>query len=304
MRRICALLILALASVSAAEAQNAAARHPLDGVWSRVAGVTGGEVVTTQPGYRMFVDGHWSTVRAEGLVARPNLPASGATADQVRAAYQRFTASAGRLEPASVQTYLQRNEVAINPAGMAAGQYGIQLYRVRGDTLWTSNIMNQAGPIPDPQTGKYVRVRNGGASPIDGAWRFVESRNPGGTVINSQPGLRLMVDGHFSLVRVNGTAPRPMIPGATATAEQLLAALGPFTAQHGTFEISGETMKQRFLVTKEPGGMTDPVRFTDAAFRIRGDSLWVTNTANQAGPLTNQATHKYVRVRATRPPTE
>ena len=101
MRPLHAVLIPALVLASGVHAQTpqgAASRHPLEGVWLKLAGVTNGEVVVNQPGYRMFLDGHFATVRNEGLAPRTAAPAQGATAAQLRAAFQRFTGAAGRFE--------------------------------------------------------------------------------------------------------------------------------------------------------------------------------------------------------------
>ena len=64
------MILLILAGAGQAAAQNnsgAAQRHPLEGVWSRLATVADGNVTANQPGYRMFVNGVYSTVRVEGL---------------------------------------------------------------------------------------------------------------------------------------------------------------------------------------------------------------------------------------------
>jgi hypothetical protein len=268
-----------------------------------VGGVTDGQLVTNQPGYRMFVDGHYSWVWVGGMTSRPPAPASGATADQVRGA-NRITAQAGRNEITSMQTYMHRGDlVTIGPAGMTPGNFTIYSYRIVGDTLFSANIMSQAGPAAAPQMGKYIRVGRRVSNAVEGAWRHVEGRTANGQVANNQPGYRLYVDGHYAVVRVNGTAPRPALPAAgTGTAEQLLAVYGPFAAQHGTYDLSGQTITERPLVTKDPAGMTNPEAFTTQSFRVRGDTLWVTNTANQNGPIANPVTGKYIRVRATTPP--
>jgi hypothetical protein len=307
MRAIVAVSLIGLSFAGSATAQSnpgAPGRHPLEGVWSRVAGVTGGEVVANQPGFRMFVDGLFTSVRVEGLAPRVPHPATGATAAQVRAVYTPFTGQAGRYEIQSVQTAITRPEVALNPAGMARDLYGIQSYRIVGDTLWTSNVANQAGPIANPQMGKYIRVRNGGATPLDGAWRVVESRNADGTLTGNQPGIRLFKDGYTSFVRVNGAAPRPPLPDATATAEQLLAVWGPFIAITGPFEVSGQTYTERPIVSKSPGQMGTPGAFNTITYRISGDSLWISLTANQAGPVNNPTRILHLRVRPPRPPTD
>jgi hypothetical protein len=231
-------------------------------------------------------------------------PATGATAAQVRAAYATFTGQAGRYEIQSVQTAVTRPEVALNPAGMARDLYGIQSYRIVGDTLWTSNVANQAGPIPNPQMGKYIRARNGGATPVDGAWRVVEARTADGTLVHNQPGIRLFKDGYTSFVRVSGTGPRPALPDATGTAEQLLAVWGPFTAVTGTFEVSGQTITERTLVGKAPGQMGVAGTFNTITYRVSGDSLWLSLTASQAGPVANPNRILHLRVRPPRPPTD
>ena len=299
------LLIPALVLASAAQAQTSSAppRHPIEGVWSKVAGVVDGEVVVNQPGYRMFLGGYYATVRNEGLTPRTAAPATGATAAQVREALQRFTGQAGRYEITSMQTFTERAEVAFSPAAMEPGRYVVQSYRIVGDTLWTTNILTQAGPVAAPQVGKYIRQRNGGATPVDGVWRLVEGRTPSGGVVENQPGYRLFVDGYYSLVRVNGTKPRPALPDASGTAEQLMAAWGPFTSQAGTFEVSGSTITERALVAKGPA-VAGPGNFSTRTYRIRGDTLWTTQTANQAGPIKDATTFKYVRARGPRPPTD
>src|SRR5688572_17856063 len=131
MRTMRALLVLVLAGASAVEAQNSnAIPHPLEGAWSRVAETVDGNVVANQPGFRMFVDGHYSMVRVEGLVARTPAPAQGATAAQVRAALQLFTGQAGKHEVTSMQTVTQRPEVAYVPANMRPGLYNSSIYHI------------------------------------------------------------------------------------------------------------------------------------------------------------------------------
>jgi hypothetical protein len=163
--------------------------------------------------------------------------------------------------------------------------------------------MNQNGPTANPQMGKYIRVGSRVSTPLEGAWRHIEGRNADGSLIATSPGYHLFVDGHVALVRVNVTEPRPALPAAgTGTVEQLNAVYGPFAAQHGTYEVSGQTLTTRLLVTKNPAGMTGN-SFTTQTYRIRGDTLWLTQVANQNGPIANPTTGKYVRARAPAPPT-
>jgi hypothetical protein len=301
MRTTRALLVLALGSASAAAAQTAPSNR-LDGVWMRVAATIGENVITNQAGYRIIVDGHYSQVWVNGLAPRPPLPATGATAAQIMSSLN-LNAQGGTLEVTSMQTMTQRPTVALNPANMAAGQYGILQYRVAGDTMWASQIMTQNGPVANGQIAKYVRVRAGGPSPLDGAWRMVEIREANGTVSRTQPGIRVFKDGYFGLVRVNGTSPRPATIPPNATPEEAMAVLGPFAAQAGTFEVSGQTVTERSLVAKNPAGMA-PGNFARINWRIRGDSLWMTLVESQTGPATDQATRLYLRLKpGPRPPT-
>jgi hypothetical protein len=297
-----ALAILLVVAASSAAAQNTAPRNPLEGVWLRVSGSVDGNVITNQPGYRIFTGGHFSQVWVNGLAPRPPLPASGATAAQVRASLGPLNAAAGTYEVSSMQTYTLRNVVSYGPGGMAPNTYGIYQYRVVADTMWSSQIMGVNGPVATPQIGKYVRVRAGAAGPLEGAWRMVETRNASGAVTRNQPGMRFYVNGHFSTVRVEGMAPRPALPGANATVDELMAVYGPFTAQHGTFEISGGSVTHRFLVTKDPAGM-QPGLFSRLTWRIRGDSLWMSQVETQAGPVASPTTTLYVRARAASLPT-
>jgi hypothetical protein len=107
----------------------------------------------------------------------------------------------------------------------------------------------------------------------------------------------MYVDGHYSLVRVDGVAPRVQ-PDATSTAAELQAVWGTgFTAQAGTFEaIDGQTITERRIVAKNPSVMA-PGNFTTSTVRIVGDTLLVTNVHNQAGPIANAGIGKYVRIR-------
>jgi hypothetical protein len=307
MRATSASLIALLSCATTADAQTTqgtADRHPLAGAWSRVAGITNGEVVTNQPGYRLFVDGIYAWVWVGGMTPRTPAPAQGATPAQIREA-NRITAAAGRYELSSAITYNHRgDQVNLNPAGMDPAAYNVYSHRIVGDTLWTANLMSQNGPVANPQMGKYIRVGRRVSTPLEGAWRHLEGRNADGSLIAISPGYLVFVDGHYALVRVNSPQPRPPLPTAgTGTAEQLMAVYGPFAGQTGTYEVSGQTVTQRFLVTKDPAAMTGG-RLLTSNFRMRGDTLWMTNATNQDGPIANPPTGKYLRVRATpTPPT-
>ena len=135
--------------------------------------------------------------------------------------------------------------------------------------------------------------------PLNGAWLIVERSTEGANpTLNSepQPGLRLFVDGYFSLARVNGTQPRPNVTVATATADELRAVLGAFTAQSGTYEIRGDTVWATRTVALGPATMA-PGNRSVLTYRLAGDTLWLTQVETEAGPFANPETIKYLRVR-------
>ena len=80
-----------------------------------------------------------------------------------------------------------------------------------------------------------------------------------------------------------------------ATADELRAAWGPFYAEAGTYEVSGNLITLRPVAAKNPAAMT-PGAFTTWSYRLDGSTLWVTAERNQNGPIANPVTVKSVRV--------
>ena len=136
---------------------------------------------------------------------------------------------------------------------------------------------------------------NADATVLEGAWIRMEAINPSGVASASPPAVRTFVDGYYSWVQA--TAGRTT-PDSTATAAQLRAAWGPVTANSGRYEVVGHTMTQRPLADKVPTGMASGA-FQTFAIRLVADTMWITQIANSdaKGPLTNQGSGKYVRVR-------
>jgi hypothetical protein len=140
---------------------------------------------------------------------------------------------------------------------------------------------------------------HGQAAPLEGAWRVdqVVTTGPGaGTIDSPQPGLLLFSGRYYSYVLVTGDEPRPPIPRGAATAEDLLDAWNPFSANAGTFEVSGDAMTRRPLVAKSPDAMA-PGAFNAYTFRLSADTLWVTTAGTETGPTRYPSTVRYVRVR-------
>jgi hypothetical protein len=134
---------------------------------------------------------------------------------------------------------------------------------------------------------------------LEGAWRVVEVEvtGPGARTVESpQPGLLLFTGRYYSYTFVTSDTPRPALPPGPATAEDLAMLWNPFTANAGTFEVSGSTMTRRPIVAKSPDAMAPGV-FNQYSFRLSADTLWMTTTATEGGPVRNPSTVRYLRVR-------
>ena len=134
---------------------------------------------------------------------------------------------------------------------------------------------------------------------LEGAWRVVEVVSSGPSARSNaspQPGLLLFTAGHYSYTLINGDQPRPGLPPGVASAEALLMAWNPFSANAGTYEVSGDRMIRRPIVAKDPNAMV-PGAYNEYSFRLSADTLWVTTVGTEAGPARNPPTVKYVRER-------
>ena len=138
------------------------------------------------------------------------------------------------------------------------------------------------------------------AGTLQGVWRVTErtTTGPNGAVDrNPQPGLYIFTAKHYSLMFVSA-ANRPDIQGAaidTATADQLRQMWAPFTANSGTYEVSGSTLTMRPLVAKNPNAMASG-NFNTNSFKIEGNTLTLTQVGGQRGPAPNPTTTKLTRV--------
>lgn len=107
---------------------------------------------------------------------------------------------------------------------------------------------------------------------IKGVWRAVEQTINDRTIkdANLGVGFHVYTDGYFAVIRESGTPPRPPAPVENATAEQLMAAYGPFVAQFGTYQVSGDVISETTLVAKNPerAGQSGKERF-----KIEGNTL-------------------------------
>lgn len=148
---------------------------------------------------------------------------------------------------------------------------------------------------------------------IQGVWRNVErvipaatapgersdpfAHVPAGTQTKVQPGLLIFTKHHYSRTTDTAVEPRPKLYPTTAdpTAEELRARWGPFQANAGTYEVSGDTVTLHPFVSKEPreqGGGS----FARLTVRLEGNTLSLTPIANSRGRIAAGVTSKYVRV--------
>src|SRR5437773_250133 len=88
---------------------------------------------------------------------------------------------------------------------------------------------------------------------LQGVWRVVEQTINERTLAGEKLGLGyyIFTGGYYAVVRESDVPPRPDVSDVTtATGAQLLAMWGPFVAQIGTYELSGDRLLQRILVAK------------------------------------------------------
>jgi hypothetical protein len=149
--------------------------------------------------------------------------------------------------------------------------------------------------------GQFVGLaQSASTSEIIGVWRVSEVTTPGPNgrkVTDPQPSLGIFTPRYFSAIAVTSDAPRPeSAPGEQQTDKQLADAFGAFRAQAGTYEIKGNEITYRIIVTKNPSGMRAGSFVTDT-FRMEGkDTLWLTRKATDAGPARNPTTWKLTRL--------
>lgn len=131
---------------------------------------------------------------------------------------------------------------------------------------------------------------------LEGAWLIDEMTAGDQTLSSPQPGLLLFTGRYYSYTLVTGTDPRPPLPPGIASTTELLRVWSPFSANAGTYEVSGDRMVRHPIVAKNPETMA-PGAYNEYTFRLEADTLWVTTVGTEAGPARNPTTVRYVRQR-------
>ena len=130
---------------------------------------------------------------------------------------------------------------------------------------------------------------------LEGAWRVSEVVVTGANASTNrspQPGLFLFTGRHYSIVTVNGTAPRKETaaaanPAQLTDAEKLARyeAWRPFTANSGTYEVSATTLTTRPLVAKNPNAMGTSTTWER---KIEGNTLTLVLRSGANQPASEQ----------------
>src|SRR5947209_4847678 len=107
-----------------------------------------------------------------------------------------------------------------------------------------------------------------GSASVQGVWKVAEIAVTGGpnagTVAQPQPGFFVFTRSHYSVVRINGSGPRPKFTIkdlAKPTDAEKLAAYAQWdrlTAQSGTYQVAGATLTTRPIVAKNEAAMAGP----------------------------------------------
>jgi hypothetical protein len=142
-----------------------------------------------------------------------------------------------------------------------------------------------------------VLSRAQGAPSLQGAWRVTDVVTTGAnaeTNKNPQPGLYLFTQKHYSIVTDNATAPRKDFGaarerGKLTDAEKIARyeVWDKFSANSGTYQVSGNTLTVHPLVAKNPAVMGPAVT---REFRIEGNTLTVIRKPAPGQPVSETTT--------------
>ena len=145
--------------------------------------------------------------------------------------------------------------------------------------------------------GAWALASAQSAPSLQGAWRVTEIVVTGAaaaTTSSPQPGLYVFTRQHYSIVTVNGTTARkagaaPKDPAKLTDAEKVAQyeLWNPFTANSGTYQVSGSTLTTRPLVAKNPGVMGAT---QTREFKIDGNTLTLIQKSATGQPASETRT--------------
>lgn len=133
---------------------------------------------------------------------------------------------------------------------------------------------------------------------LQGVWRVTDIVVTGANAATNkspQPSLYIFTKQHYSIMTVNGAAARknfgaPKDPLKLTDAEKIarFESWDAFTANSGTFQVSGSTLTTRPLVAKNPGVMAGPPATRE--FRIQGNTLTLIQKSAAGQPVSETRT--------------
>jgi hypothetical protein len=117
---------------------------------------------------------------------------------------------------------------------------------------------------------------------IAGVWSLVEVTAADGSVnATPQPSLYIFTDRHYSMARVTGTQPRPLMPDSatrsTITDAEMRSIFMTYVSNSGTYDLQGSQLVTRPSVALWPNFMSGEA--DTAEVHVTGDTLRVTQRA-------------------------
>jgi hypothetical protein len=133
---------------------------------------------------------------------------------------------------------------------------------------------------------------------LQGVWRVTEIVVTGANAATNkspQPSVYIFTKQHYSIMSVGGTAARkdfgsPKDPARLTDAEKMARyeVWDAFTANSGTYQVSGSTLTTRPLVAKNPGVMAGPPATRE--LRIQGKTLTLIQKSAAGQPVSETKT--------------
>ena len=121
---------------------------------------------------------------------------------------------------------------------------------------------------------------------FEGVWKTAEVVVPGPTpqAFRTPATLAIFHGQHYSRVEVHAEGARPVLKDpATASADELRAVWGPFLAEAGTFEVTGNNLTMQATVAKNPAAMMSGA-MSVYTYQRNGDTLTLTQIRTPSGP--------------------
>ncbi len=114
-----------------------------------------------------------------------------------------------------------------------------------------------------------------GKSKLEGVWQTVEVKVESGShagTFTKEPGMLIFTGTHYSMLVPLSDTRTQLDDPEKGTAAELLALYGPFIANSGTYELSGDTVTMRPMVAKNPAAAKAGVSIK-ISFQLKGDTL-------------------------------